>query len=154
MLTASPVTLQGPGHFSDFDIYVGLLKQLVADWLPETGGCANFIVDEGRYSALVLEQVRLDITAMLASFGTASMENSARCPGIQIADVIANSYYNLAIHSGRSRRIAAIVEPFVQAHILRSRPLTHVETPDSKNPAALGAAGLMRHETGLTGQPS
>ena len=154
ILVASPVTLQSPGHFSDFDVYVGLLKQLVEDWLPETGGCASFIVDEGRYSALVLEQVRLDITALLANCGAARMENSARTPGIQIADVIANSYYNLAIHSGRSHRIAAIVEPFVQAHILRSRPLTHVESQASKNPAALGAAGLMKHETGLTGQPS
>jgi len=110
---------------TDFEAYVALMKQLVGDWLPETGGCASFIVDEGRYSALVLEDVRLDIAAMLANFGTAHMENSARCPGIQIADVIANSYFNLAIQSGRSHRIAAIVEPFVQSHILRSRPLAH-----------------------------
>ncbi len=111
----------------DFDVYVALLKQLVGDWLPEIGTCPNFVVDQGRYDALVLEKVRLDIVAMLASFGTARMADSARCPGVQIADVIANSYYNLAIQSGRSHRIAAIVEPFVQARILRSRPLAHVQ---------------------------
>jgi hypothetical protein len=111
---------------SDFELYVALLKQLVEDWLPETGGCANFIVDEGRYDALVLEQVRLDVTALLANCGTARMQNSARTPGIQIADVIANSYYNLAIQSGRSHRIAAIVDPFVRSHVLRSRPLGHI----------------------------
>lgn len=118
------------GRPSDFDVYVALLGQLVDDWLPETGGCANFIVDEGRYDALVLEKVRRDIAAMLANFGTASLANSARCPGVQIADVIANSYYNLAIQSGRSHRIAAIVEPFVQSHVLRSRPLERVR-PDA-----------------------
>jgi hypothetical protein len=112
---------------TDLEAYVALMKQLVGDWLPETGGCASFIVDEGRYSALVLEQVRLDIAAMLASFGSARMEDSARCPGIQIADVIANSYFNLAIQSGRSHRIAAIVEPFVRSHVLRSRALPHID---------------------------
>lgn len=121
---------------TDFEAYVALMRQLVSDWLPETGGCASFIVDEGRYSALVLEEVRLDIAAMLANFGTARMENSARCPGIQIADVIANSYFNLAIQSGRSHRIAAIVEPFVQSHILRSRPLAHGAQAASVPPVA------------------
>jgi len=128
-----------PDRPTDFETYVSLLKQLVEDWMPESGGCASFIVDEGRYSALVLEQVRLDIVTMLASFGTARMEDSSRCPGIQIADVIANSYYNLAISSGRSHRIAAIVEPFVQSHILRSRPLPHVEHAPI-TPAMLDAA--------------
>ncbi len=123
---------------SDFNVYVSLLGQLIDDWLPETGGCANFIVDEGRYDALVLERVRLDIAAMLASFGTARMADSARCPGVQIADVIANSYYNLAIQSGRSHRIAAIVEPFVQSHVLRSRPLAHLAS-SPKPPVAPAA---------------
>lgn len=125
---------------SDFNVYVSLLSQLVDDWLPETGGCANFIVDEGRYDALVLEQVRLDIAAMLASFGTARMADSARCPGVQIADVIANSYYNLAIQSGRSHRIAAIVEPFVQSHVLRSRPLARADPGPKPAAAALADA--------------
>lgn len=129
----------GADRPTDFEAYVALMKQLVADWLPEIGGCASFIVDEGRYSALVLEQVRMDIAAMLANFGTARMADSSRCPGIQIADVIANSYFNLAIQSGRSHRIAVIVEPFVQSHILRSRPLAHF-TPAPITPAMLDAA--------------
>lgn len=139
---------------SDFDIYVGLLKRVTEDWLPESGADANFVVDEGRYSALVLEQVRLDIVAMLANVGSATMVDSARCPGIQLADVVANSFYNLAIHSARAHRIAVIVEPFVQAQVLRSRPLDRLDTPSSKNPAMLGAAGLLKGETGLSGQPS
>jgi hypothetical protein len=138
----------GADRPTDFEAYVALMKQLVEDWLPETGGCASFVVDEGRYSALVLEQVRLDIAAMLASFGTARMEDSSRCPGIQIADVIANSYYNLAIQSGRSHRIAAIVEPFVQAHILRSRPLPHFN-PAPITPVMLDAAVLAKADPGL-----
>jgi hypothetical protein len=133
---------------TDFEAYVALMKQLVGDWLPEIGGCASFVVDEGRYSALVLEQVRLDIVAMLASFGTARMEDSSRCPGIQIADVIANSYYNLAIQSGRSHRIAAIIEPFVQSHVLRSKALPHGE-PAPITPAILDAAILGKGEPGL-----
>ncbi len=137
---------------SDFDIYVGLLKQLTRDWLADREVVPNFVVDEGRYSALVLEQVRLNITAMLANVGSARMEDSARCPGIQLADVVANSFYNLAIHSGRAHRIAVIVEPFVRSHVLRSRPLDHLDAPGSKNPAMQDIAGLLKRETGLTDQ--
>jgi hypothetical protein len=83
---------------------------------------------------------------MLANVGSATMEDSARCPGIQLADVVANSFYNLAIYSARANRIAVIVEPFVQAQVLRSRPLDHLDTPPSKNPAMLGTAGLLKGE--------
>jgi hypothetical protein len=142
----------GADRPTDFEAYVALMKQLVGDWLPEIGGCASFIVDEGRYSALVLEQVRLDIAAMLASFGTARMADSSRCPGIQIADVIANSYFNLAIQSGRSHRIAAIVEPFVLSHVLRSNPLPHIDHAPI-TPAMLDAV-LEKGASGLPLQPN
>ncbi len=142
---ASRDTLENARMLSDFDVYVGLLTHLVEDWLPETGGCAHFIVDQGRYDTLVLEKVRLDIATMLASFGTARLADSARCPGVQIADVVANSYYNLAIHSGRAHRIAAIVEPFVQSRLLRSRPLTHLDrAPGGPIGKAASAAMLER----------
>lgn len=122
---------------NDFDLYVDLLKHLVEDWMPETGGCANIIIDEGRYDPRVLERVRQEIIDLLASFGSARLVNSARCAGIQIADVVANSFYNLAVHVGgsRERRIEAIVEPFIQSRLLRPRFL------DWRTGKALQAAG-------------
>lgn len=107
----------------DFDVYVALLAQLVQDWLPETGGCAHFVIDEGRYDALLLEKVRADIAELLRNCGSAHMVNSRRSPGVQIADVVANSFFNLAILSGRAARIQQIVEPFLASRILRVAPL-------------------------------
>jgi len=107
----------------DFDVYVALLTQLVDDCLPETGGCAKFVIDAGRYDALVLEKVRADVAATLEICGSADMIESHRSPGIQIADVVANCFFNLAIVSGRAARIQQIVAPFLLSHILREAPL-------------------------------
>jgi hypothetical protein len=107
----------------DLDVYVALLSQLVDDWLPETGGCARFVIDEGRYDALVQEKVRADIAALLQNCGSAHMINSRRSPGVQVADVVANCFFNMAIVSGRAARIQQIVAPFVESRILQSVPL-------------------------------
>jgi hypothetical protein len=107
----------------DLDVYVALLSQLVDDWLPETGGCARFVIDEGRYDALVQEKVRADIAALLQNCGSAHMINSRRSPGVQVADVVANCFFNMAIVSGRAARIQQIVAPFVESRILQSAPL-------------------------------
>jgi hypothetical protein len=110
----------------DLDVYVALLRQLVDDWLPETGGCASFIIDTGRYDDLVLERVRADVASLLESCGTAQMVDSRRSPGVQITDVVANCFFNLAIVSGRAGRIERIVAPFLESHILRVSPLRAV----------------------------
>ncbi|MCE7798768.1 DUF3800 domain-containing protein [Sphingobium sufflavum] len=107
----------------DLDVYVALLKQLVEDWLPETDGCANFVVDEGRYDLLIQERVRVDVATLLDSCGVVRMVNSRASAGVQVADVVANCFFNLAIHSTRAERIGRIVAPFVESQILRLAPL-------------------------------
>lgn len=118
----------------DFDVYVALLTQLVEEWLPEAealdGDCARFVIDAGRYDALVLEGVRRDVARLLRACGSATMVDSRRSPGVQIADVVANSFYNLAIGSGRAERIRQIVEPFLASAVLRQSRLRTVPTSD------------------------
>ncbi len=138
----------GADRPTDFEAYVALMKQLVEDWLPKSAVARASSPTKAVTARWCVEQVRLDIVAMLASFGTARMEDSSRCPGIQIADVIANSYYNLAIQSGRSHRIAAIVEPFVLSHVLRSKPLSHIDHA-SITPPMLDAAIAGHGKAGL-----
>jgi Protein of unknown function (DUF3800) len=105
---------------SDRALYSKLLDTAVAAWLPTTGGeCADIIIDEGRYDPRILDGVRRDIQALLGQWGKASLADSRRCAGIQIADVIANSLFNLTIASVRARRIRAIVQPWLDNRRLR-----------------------------------
>lgn len=105
---------------SDKQLYSRLLDTAVAAWLPTTGGeCADIVIDAGRYDPRILDGVRSDIQALLGQWGKASVADSRRCAGIQIADVIANSLFNLTIGSVRARRIGAIVKPWVDSRRLR-----------------------------------
>lgn len=133
---------RGPeGRPEDFDVYVALLDQLVRDWLPKTDDCTKFIVDAGRYDAMVLEGVRKDILRLLPNCGSASLVDSRRSAGVQIADVVANSFYNIAVNSGRAGRIGTIIEPFLQSGMLRRSLLRDVPAPKQKHPALRGNAG-------------
>lgn len=138
----------------DFDVYVALLSQLVGDWLPDSGDCASFVIDAGRYHALVLESVRQDVARLLARCGSARLVDSRRSPGVQIADVVANSLYNLAIDSARAGRIRAILEPFEAAGVIRADDLRDVPPPKPKHPALRGSAGGPRDLPGGLAQPS
>lgn len=105
---------------SDKQLYSRLLDAAVAAWLPTTGGeCADIVIDEGRYDPRILDGVRSDIQALLGQWGKATLADSRRCAGIQIADVIANSLFNLAINSARAKRISAIVDPWIDSRRLR-----------------------------------
>lgn len=131
----------------DFDTYVALLNQLVDEWLPDAGDCARFIIDDGRYDAMLLEDVRQGVARLLTSCGTAHLIHSHHSPGVQIADVVANSFYNIAIYSGRASRIRTIVEPFVAAGLIRTSRLTHVPPPGKKHPALRDSAGRLEHRS-------
>lgn len=109
---------------SDRHLYSRLLDTAVAAWLPTTGGtCADVIIDAGRYDPNILAGVRSDIQALLGHWGQASLADSERCAGVQIADVIANSLFNLTIASTRARRIQTIVQPWLDAGRLQVIPL-------------------------------
>lgn len=119
----------------DFDVYVALLTQLVDDWLAESSECVSVVIDAGRYDDLVLENVRQDIADLLSSCGNARMMDSRRSPGIQIADVVANSFYNIATQSGRAERIHAIMRPFMESGLIRTQKLRVHPKPRIKHSA-------------------
>jgi hypothetical protein len=103
----------------DLHAYAALLEAVVEAWLPESAGCAEVIIDDGRYDAPTLALVRENIAAMLGTCGQARLADSRRSAGVQIADVVANSFYNLAYDSPRTDRIRRIVTPFEDAKLLR-----------------------------------
>ena len=131
---------------ADIDVYVALLTQLVNEWTPIAGNCVDVIIDTGRYDAMAVEAVRLNIEKLLASCGSAQMIESQRSAGVQIADVIANSFFNIAISSARSYKIRTIVEPFIEADFirisdLRDLPGQRAISPQTKHPAVQSNAG-------------
>jgi hypothetical protein len=112
---------------SDLALYAALLNLAVGRWLPETGGvCADVVIDDGRYDAGILGKVRTEIQAGLGHWGTASLADSRRSEGVQIADVIANSLFNIAAKSPRAHRIEQIIEPMLVSKTIRVAELTQV----------------------------
>jgi hypothetical protein len=105
---------------ADRHVYTALLDLAVSKWLPETGGaCTDVVIDDGRYDPVILGGVRAEIQALLGQWGRASLIESHRSDGVQIADVIANCLFNMAVGGPRSDRIAGIVQPFLDDHIIR-----------------------------------
>jgi len=112
---------------SDLALYAALLDLAVSSWLPETGGvCTDVVIDDGRYDPLILGRVRATIQAGLAGWGRASLADSRRSDGVQIADVIANSLFNIKIGSPRAHRIGVIVEPLIASRAIRIAELTRL----------------------------
>ena len=120
---------QNPGGTlpSDLALYGALLNSAVGHWLPETGGvCTDVVIDDGRYDPKILSHVREEIQAGLGQWGRASLADSRRSDGVQIADVIANSLFNIAVGSPRAHRIQRILEPMLVSKAIRIAELTHV----------------------------
>lgn len=107
----------------DLRVYAALLEDVIGALLPETGGCAQVVIDDGRYDQATLALVRADIAALVGPCGAARLEDSRRSSGVQIADVVANSLYNLSTPGPRADRIATILDPFLAAGLVRRRPL-------------------------------
>jgi hypothetical protein len=114
----------------DRTLYAHLLQSALAKWLPESGaGCLEVVIDEGRYDPQILSLVEADVEKMLGGWGKANLVDSKRCAGVQIADVVANSFFNLSASregDDRAARIGAIVAPFVADRRLRE---VQVEMP-------------------------
>ncbi len=108
----------------DISIYGKLLDDAVAALLPQTSGCAQVIIDDGRYGPATLANVRDDIGRMVGPCGMAKLELSHRSPGLQIADVVANSFFNRALVNDRQARFAGLVEPFLTSGKIEMRVLT------------------------------
>lgn len=99
----------------DVAIYAALLDDAITRLLPSSGGCAQILIDDGRYADATLALVRADIAALIGPFGSAALELSHMKAGLQLADVIANSFFNRALVSDRQARMAAIVAPFLES---------------------------------------
>jgi hypothetical protein len=98
----------------DIAIYAQLLEDAIVQLLPKSAGCAQILIDDGRYAPETLALVRTEIAALIGPFGTAGLEVSHAKAGLQLADVIANSFFNRALVTDRQARMAAIVEPFLE----------------------------------------
>lgn len=101
---------------SDLKAYNHLLHEVIDNLLPRTGGCANVVIDEGRYDPQILENARQDIADMLGNWGKAQLIDSKRSIGVQIADVIANSSYNIVTGSAKAERLSKIMAPMMESH--------------------------------------
>lgn len=107
----------------DLCVYERLLTDAVGTLLPETGGCVSVLIDDGRYAPDTLEQVRSAIEQEIGGWGTAKLELSHRSAGLQIADVIANTFFTRALPGDRQVRMDALVEPWMDSGRIRMRIL-------------------------------
>jgi hypothetical protein len=108
----------------DLRVYAGLLERTIDPLLLVSGGCANVIIDDGRYAPLTLGRIRNDIAAMLGTCGRAELVQSHHLAGLQIADVIANSFFSRALPSDRQMPIAAQLAPMVEVGRIRMKLLS------------------------------
>ncbi|MCU0728871.1 MAG: DUF3800 domain-containing protein [Sphingopyxis sp.] len=108
----NPAHIEPADRMSDLAIYAMLLEQLVDAWLPLTGGCAEFIIDDGRYDPRITGHLRDDVQTHLGQWGKASLVDSHRSAGVQIADVIANSHFQIATGARFAHRVEALLAPF------------------------------------------
>jgi hypothetical protein len=107
----------------DVAIYAALLNNVVGAMLPEISTCDSVIIDDGRYGADTLAHIRDDIGRLVGPCGTAVLELSHRLAGLQIADVIANSFFNRALVNDRQGQMAAIVAPLLESGQIKMRVL-------------------------------
>ncbi len=98
----------------DRAIYSALLAQAIKDLLPRTSGCAHVMIDDGRYAPAVLELVRADVGAIIGPFGLSQLQRSHLAAGLQLADVMANSFFNRALPTERQAQMGAVVAPFLE----------------------------------------
>ncbi len=106
----------------DIAIYSGLLDDVIASMLAVRGpDCSDVIIDDGRYGIGTLMLVRNSVGRLVGPLGTATLAVSHILAGLQLADVIANSFFNRALVTERQARMAAIVAPFLESGKIKLR---------------------------------
>jgi hypothetical protein len=108
----------------DIAIYSGLLDDVIASMVEARPDCSDVIIDDGRYGIETLNLVRIAVGRLVGPLGTASLAVSHVLAGLQLADVIANSFFNRALVNDRQARMAAIVQPFLDSGKIRLRLLS------------------------------
>ncbi len=108
----------------DVAVYAALLDDAISRLLLHSGGCAQIYIDDGRYAPETLALVRKDIAAIIGPFGSAELQVSHALAGLQLADVIANSFFNRSLVSDRQARMAAIVQPMLDSGKIKMQVLS------------------------------
>jgi Protein of unknown function (DUF3800) len=109
----------------DIAIYAALLDDVISSMLANLrADCSDVIIDDGRYGPETLKLVRNAVGRLVGPLGTASLAVSHILAGLQLADVIANSFFNRALVTERQGRMAAIVAPFLESGQIKLRLLT------------------------------
>jgi hypothetical protein len=117
----------------DIAIYVQLLEDVIGAMVPAPDDCISVFMDDGRYGPETLALVRKDIAAIIGPCGQAQLELSHRLPGLQIADVLANTFFNRAMVTERQVRMAAIVAPYLESGQIKLRLLSGDAEGDNQN---------------------
>jgi Protein of unknown function (DUF3800) len=108
----------------DIAVYSALLDDVIASMLESHGpACNEVIIDDGRYGAETLALVRNSVGRLVGPLGSAALAVSHLLAGLQLADVIANSFFNRAMVTQRQARMAAIVAPFLASGQIKLRLL-------------------------------
>lgn len=108
----------------DVEIYAALLDDVVGAIIADGGmGCGDVIIDDGRYGTETLALVRNAVGRLVGPLGTASLAVSHMEAGLQLADVIANTFFNRALPNDRQARMAAIVAPHLESGRITMRIL-------------------------------
>ena len=99
----------------DVHVYAALLDTAVSDMLPRMGDCRTVLIDDGRYSDETLRLIRNEVGALVGPCGTAALELSHHFDGLQLAYVIANTFFTRALPGDRQGRMATIVQPLLDS---------------------------------------
>jgi hypothetical protein len=99
----------------DVHVYAALLEAALLPLIPAGGDCIEVVIDDGRYSPQTLGAIRADIAGMIGPCGLATLVESHRLPGLQLADVIANTFFNRSFPTDRQAPLAAIVQPRLES---------------------------------------
>ena len=108
----------------DIAIYSALLDDVIGSMVEARPDCSDVIIDDGRYGIETLKLVRNAVGRLVGPLGTASLAVSDSLAGLQLADVIANSFFNRALVNNRQARMAAIVAPFLESGKIQLRLLS------------------------------
>jgi Protein of unknown function (DUF3800) len=108
----------------DIAIYSALLDDVIESMVEARPDCSDVIIDDGRYGMETLALVRNSVGRLVGPLGTASLAISHTLAGLQLADVIANSFFNRALVNNRQARMAAVVAPFLESGKIKLRLLS------------------------------
>jgi len=117
----------------DIAIYSALLDDVIESMVEARPDCSDVIIDDGRYGMETLALVRNSVGRLVGPLGTASLAISHTLAGLQLADVIANSFFNRALVSNRQARMAAVVAPFLESGKIKLRLLSGDAKSNNQN---------------------